>query len=145
MFRDFENNLKHDQVLDPVVLTDSVNGGSIDMKDYRHCVFYALIGESGDTLSESVYVELELEDSDDDSTFADCADALVTNSVTGNNTGTFGKIDAAAEDDTLYMTEYKGAKRYVRPVVSLTGTHTNGIPVAIMALRSGDQSMPVTQ
>jgi hypothetical protein len=145
MLRDFESNLKHDQLVDPVVLTASADGASIDMKDYRHAAFYALVGESGDTLSGSVYLELELEHSDDDSTFADCTDAMVTNSVTGNNTGTFGKVDAAAEDDALFMAEYKGNKRYVRPVISLTGTHTNGVPVAIVALRSGDQTLPVTQ
>jgi len=145
MLRDFENNLKHDQLMDPVVLSASADGASVDMQGYRSVAFYALIGESGDTLSSSVYLELELEDSPDDSSFTDCVDAVVTNTVTGNNTGTFAKIDAAAEDDVIKVAEYKGSARYVRPVVSLTGTHTNGIPVAVMALRAGDGSLPVTQ
>lgn len=145
MLRDFENNIRHDQVVDPVVISADADGDSVDMKGYRSVAFYALVGESGDTLSGTVYVELELEDSADDSSFTDCVDAVVTNTVTGNNTGTFAKIDAAAEDDAVFMCEYKGSARYVRPVINISGTHTNGIPIGIIALRSGDGSLPVTQ
>lgn len=142
--RDFENNLKHDLVVVPVVVTADANGASVDMQEYRHLAFYAIVGDSGDTLSGSVYIELELEDSADDSTFADCADALVTNTVTGNNTGTFKKIDDPGEDQIIAMCEYKGSARYVRPVINVTGTHTNGTPITIMALRSGLRQVPVS-
>ena len=145
MLRDIEANLRHDQVVDPVVLTADADGASVDMKDYSHVAFYALVGESGDTLSGSVLVDLEVEESDDDSTFTDVADADITNAVTGTTTGTFGRIDAAAEDDAVYMTQYKGNARYVRPVVNLTGTHTNGIPIGIVAFRFGAETVAVTQ
>ena len=143
MFRDFENNLKHDLVF-VTQMADDLDGSSVDMKDYRHLAFYACFGDSGDTLASGLYIELEVEDSPDDSSFTDCADALITNSVTGNNTGTFALINAPAEDQCIKMCEYKGAARYVRPVVSITGTHTNGCPVSIMAVRSGYQQKPVT-
>lgn len=143
--RDIEKNVRHDQVVDPVVFTADADGASIDMKDYSHCAFYALVGESGDTLSGSVYVELEVEESADDSSFTDVADADLTNYVAGNNDGTFAKVDAAAEDDAVYMTQYRGAARYVRPVVNITGTHSNGIPIGILALRFGAERAPVTQ
>lgn len=137
MLRDFEGNIEHTQVVDPVVVKADVDGAGIDMQNFRHAAFYAMVGESGDTLSGSVYVELELEESDDNSTFSDCADADITNAVDGNNDGTFAKIDAAAEDDAVYMTQYTGSKRYVRPVINVTGTHTNGIPIGILAVQSG--------
>lgn len=143
--RDIEGQVRHDQVIDPVVLTADADGASVDMQQYEHVAFYALVGESGDTLSGTVYLELELEESADDSTFTDVADADMTNTVTGNNDGTFAKIDAAAEDDAVYMTQYKGSKRYVRPVVNISGTHSNGIPVGILAERFGAESLPVTQ
>lgn len=139
----FENNLKHDLVVETQTATADIDGDSVDMAEYKHLAFYACIGESGDTLSGTVYIELEVEDSADDSTFADCTDAKVTNSVTGNNTGTFAKIDAAAEDQTIYMCEYKGAERYVRPVVNVSGTHSSGTPVAVMAVRSGHRALPI--
>lgn len=145
MFHTIEENVRHDQVMDPVVLTADADGASVDMQQYNHVAFYALVGESGDTLSESVYLELEIEDSADDSSFSDAADADVSNTVSGNNTGTFAKIDAAAEDDAVYMTQYSGTARYVRPVANISGTHTNGIPVGIMAMRWGARSVAVTQ
>jgi len=141
--RDFENNIKHDAVL-IAQTADDLDGDSVDMKDYKYLAFYANVGNSGDTLSGSVYIELEVEDSPDDSSFTDCADAKITNAVTGNNTGTFAVINAPAEDSTIYMCEYKGSARYVRPVVSITGTHTNGCPISITAMRSGLRNLPVS-
>lgn len=143
--RDIESNVRHDQVIDPVVITADANGASVDMKDYSHCAFYALIGESGDTLSGSVYIELEVEESADNSTFTDVADADLTNYVAGTNDGCFGLIDAAAEDDAVYMTQYRGNARYVRPVINVTGTHTNGTPIGILAVRFGAERLPVSQ
>jgi len=146
MFKDFEGNMKVDQVVDPFVAgtAGDTDGASVDIKDYAGVTFIANVGESGDSLSGSVYIELEVEDSADNSTFADCADALITNAVTGNNTGTFAKIDAAAEDDAAYMTTYKGPKQYVRPVISTVGTHSNGTPISITAVRFGCQYKPVS-
>jgi len=144
MIRDFESNFKYDQVVDPVVVTADADGSSVDLLGYSGVTFLAAVGESGDTLSTSVYIELEVEDSADDSTFADCADALVTNSVTGNNTGTFAVINAAAEDDAVYATTYKGPKRYVRPVINVSGTHSNGTPIGIIAIRFGAATKAVS-
>lgn len=143
MIRDFENRFKVDQVVDPVVVSADADGASVDLLGYRHVAFLALVGESGDTLSGSVYLELEVEESSDDSSFTDVADADLQTYVAGNNDGCFGVIDAAAEDDAVYKTTYKGSKRYVRPVMNITGTHTNGIPVGIVAIRFGKSELPV--
>lgn len=142
--RDFENNLKHTQVLDPAAVTADVNCASVDLLGYGSCAFYVLVGESGDTLSESVKIELEIEDSDDNSTFADAADTDITNTVSGTNDGCFAVIDAAAEDDAVYMTEYRGSSRYARVVVNVTGTHSNGTPIGVLAVRGQPQTMPVS-
>lgn len=133
--RDLYNHLQVTQVLDPATLTADANSASVDTRGFDSLMFAAAVGESGDTLSGSVYLELEVEESDDNSTWTDVADADLHNSVSGNNTGTFGVIDAAAEDDAVYVTGYKGNKRYVRVVANLTGTHTNGIPVGVVAVQ----------
>jgi hypothetical protein len=143
--KDFYTNVVHDQVVDPAVITSDTDGASVDLLGYDRVVFYALVGESGDSLSGALYTELEVEESADDSSFTDVADADLTVYVAGNNDGTFAKIDAAAEDDAVYMTEYRGSKRYVRPVINITGTHTNGTPIGIVALRIGAQYKAVTQ
>jgi hypothetical protein len=143
--RDIEANVRHDQVVDPAALTADADSASVDMKDYDHVAFYALVGATGDTLDASNDINLEVEESADDSTFTDVANADITNAVTGANTGTFAHIDAAAEDDAVYMTQYKGTARYVRVVLNVTGTHTNGTPIGVLAVRFGAERVPVTQ
>lgn len=133
---DHASNLKKIQVLDPVTLTADVDCTGVDMQAYEDVSFYVLVGESGDTLSGSVMIELEVEESADDSTYTDCADADLSSSVTGTNTGTFAVIDAAAEDDAVFQVQYYGDKRYVRVVVNVTGTHSNGTPIGAISLQT---------
>ena len=139
---DFLNNMQVDQILNPAFVTVDTNVTSVDLLGYEGVTFLALIGASGDTLSGSVFIELEVEHSDDDTTFADAADADIRDAVAGTNTGTFAKVDALTEDDALYKAQYVGSKRYVRPVINLTGTHTNGTPIGIVAVRHGKQYVP---
>jgi len=138
--RDFENNIAATQVLDPAVITTDTNCASVDTQNYESVAFYAMVGASGDTLGVGLLIELKLEVSSDDSTFAAPNAGEITHEV---SKGIFAVIDGAADDDTLYMTEYRGSKRYVRPVIDMTGTHTNGTPIAILAMRSGKNVNPV--
>lgn len=54
-------------------------------------------------------------------------------------------IDAAAEDPTNLVREYRGTKRYVRIVWTATGTHTNGTPIAGFVILGRPDYIPVTQ
>ena len=121
----------------PVIITADANCTSVDLAEFNQVTFIASVGASGDTLSGSVYLELEVEESDNDSDWTDCVDADITNAVTGTTTGTFALINATDEDETVHMTTYKGNKRYVRVVANVTGTHTNGIEVGVVSLKSG--------
>lgn len=141
---DFERNNSPSQLIDPVVLTADADGESLDLLGYDGAVLMFLIGESGDTLSGSVYLEAEVEESDNDSDWTDVDDGDLTNTVSGTNDGCVAFIDAPAEDDVLVMTEYTGSSRYIRPVVNVTGTHTNGIPVAAMGIRRLPKYPPVS-
>lgn len=134
---DPKNNYTTQQIIDPVVATGDVTSEAIDLAEHVGVTVYGLVGESGDTLSGSVKIELEVQHSDDNSTYAACADADLSDSVTGTNTGTFAVIDAADEDDAVYSTKYIGNKRYVKVVANLTGTHTNGTPIGGLALKGG--------
>lgn len=139
---DLENQTTVSQIVDPVVVTADALSSAIDMAGFRDVTVAAAIGESGDTLSGSVYIELEMQESDDDSTYTACADADITNAVTGTNTGTFALIDAAAEDDAVYLSQYLGSKQYVKVNVNVTGTHTNGTPIGVLAVQSGENYLP---
>lgn len=129
--------------LHPLVRTADANGATIDLKGYNSNLIIAHFGASGDTLSGSVYALIEIEESDDNSTWTDVADEHLTNTVTGLNTGTIAKVDDAAEDDALYIASYIGHKRYIRPVLNLVGTHTNGIAAAASVVRGAAQYNPV--
>jgi hypothetical protein len=140
--RDYAD-LKKVKALSAAVLTADATGASIDAFGYETVAITANVGASGDTLSGSVYVELEIEHSDDNSSWADAANTDIRTAVTGTNTGTFAKIDDPAEDDAIYSVQYIGGKRYVRIVANLTGTHTNGIPIGAVAVLSGARELPV--
>ena len=142
--RDFENDLKHDSVIDPKVLTADANSASVDMAEYRDVAFYVTVGAAGDTFSASVKTEIEVQESADNSSFTACADADITNAVSATHTGTCAVIDADGECATLYVTQYRGAARYVRVVINVTGTHSNGTPYSAVALRSGLRNLPVS-
>lgn len=130
------------QTFDPAVVTADQNTTAVDTAGYGDLLAMVNVGESGDTLSGTVYILLELEHSDDNVTFTDCADADLTNYVTGLNTGTFARIDAAAEDDLAYFVGYKGNKQYVRVVINMVGTHSTGTPIAVTMVRGLADLMP---
>lgn len=136
--RDLHNNLKVSQLVDPATLTSDTDSASVDMQGYDSCEMAVAVGESGDTLSGSVYWQLILEESDDDATFTTvaAADMLVKgNAITSPSGGVFALIDDAAEDDAVYKVGYIGGKRYVRVNVKPTGTHTNGTPIGVLGVQ----------
>ena len=127
-----------------VVITADANGASVDLRGYDGCAFVALLGIEGDTLSGSVKLDLEMEDSADDSTFANCAVADVLDKAGAVSTGAalWGTIDANAEIPNHFIGIYIGTARYVRPVVNVTGSHSNGTPIAILAIRFRPDTTP---
>ena len=120
----------------PAVITSDSDGASCDLINHGSCLIAYSVGNSGDTLSSTVYIELEVQTSSDGSTWVAAPDADVTATVTGTNTGTVAKIDAPAEDSKLFTAAYTGGERYVRGSLNLTGTHTNGCAVSLAYTRS---------
>lgn len=141
--REHWSGFEYNQSIDPVTLTADANGTGVDTRGFDSTTIVVLVGESGDTLSGSVYIEVEVEDSPDDSAWTDCDNADLTSYVTGTNTGTIAKIDAAAEDDVVVHAGYIGDKRYVRPVINVTGTHTNGTPIGAAVVNGHPHNYPV--
>lgn len=99
-----------------------------------------LVGASGDTLSGSVFAELEVQETDDDPggspTWTPVPNLELTNYIDGATAvGTIAKIDAAGKTGQTYKVGYVGHKRYIRGQIRLTGTHTSGIFIAANALQ----------
>jgi len=127
-------------------LTADTDGTSVDLKGFSGVMFVASVATSGDaaSLSTTNMIELEVEESTDDSTFTDVADADLVGYVDGTNNGTWAVIDGAADDNTCYEVQYIGDQRYVRPVVNFSGQHTNGTTISIAAMKFGPTYAPQT-
>lgn len=132
------SNNKISQLIDPATLTADTNSASVDMQGYKQCLLIVNCGESGDTLAADLAWEFEVEESADDSTFTDVADADLVNYVAGTNDGCFALVNAAAEDDTVYATCYRGTARYVRVVANAIGSVSSGMPISVTAIQEAE-------
>lgn len=138
--RDLHSNIKTVQLFAPVVVTTDQNSSGLDTKGFDSAELVVLVGVTGDTLSGSVKIDLVLQDSDDDSDYADVTEASYV--LVGSDSdvsapdanGIFRTIDDAAEDATQYRIGYRGPKRYVRAQIDVTGTHTNGTEFAVLGI-----------
>ncbi len=85
MSRDLCSHLKVTQTLAPAVYDADKNAVAVDLKGFSACL---LLVTAGTTLSKTVKIELEVEETDD----------------TDNGTWT----DVADDDNAVYVTQYRG-------------------------------------
>ena len=135
--RDLYHNVLVSQHLNPVNATTTKTSTTIDLKGYNSLTVVISAGISADTLNGSVYWTAKLQHSDDDSSYAD----VTTSDL--NNASATAVLDSMSKDETLYTFGYVGAKRYVQAVVTATGSHSSGMPLAITALRGKAAYVPV--
>ncbi|MGB1540427.1 MAG: hypothetical protein ACPG80_05655 [Rickettsiales bacterium] len=128
--RDMYHNVKVSQLLDPDTLTDSQDSAEVDMQGYDSLNVHFAMGESGDALSGSLKWTLKLQHSD--TSGSGWEDVTAAETLNGAATIT---VDAAAEDDAVYTFGYNGGKRFVQAVATATGSHSNGTPMAILAVQ----------
>lgn len=138
MTQDLVNSVKVVQSIVPIMGNNTTEGTglTVDTKGYESAVVVVQIGVSGDTLSGSVKILASMEESNDDSAWSAVAAADLIAS-------TFALVDDAAEDAVIQEAGYRGAKRYIRPLLTFTGTHTVGTPISAMAVLGHARHMPV--
>lgn len=95
------------QVLAPARKTASENGTGIDMQQYVGDVKVILSSSAGGGTSPTL--DVKLQDSDDNSTFADISGA------------TFTQVTATASTQAITL-NIDAAKRYIRAVTTIGGT-----------------------
>lgn len=137
--RDLSNNISPAVSLAAAVRTAAGNGTGVDLQGYESATVLVDVGAEGDTLSGSVYFEISLEESDDDSTYTDVAQAGIIDGTIAAG-GIFLKLDGTAggNPDTaggIFRVGYVGNSRYIRVVIAKTGTHSNGTPIGAMVVR----------
>ena len=139
--QDLSNNINPAVSIINAVKTAAGNGTGVDLQGYEQATVLVDVGAEGDTLSSSVYFEVSLEHSDDDSTYTDCAQADIVDGTISSG-GIFLKLDGTTGGDPdtaggIFRVGYVGGKRYLRVVLAKSGTHSNGIPLGAMIVRSG--------
>ena len=137
--KDLSNNINPAVSIINAVKTAAGNGTGVDLQGYESATVLVDVGAEGDTLSWSVYFEVSLEHSDDNSTYSDCAQADIIDGTIAAG-GIFLKLDGTTGGDPdtaggIFRIGYVGGKRYVRVVLAKTGTHSNGTPIGAMIVR----------
>lgn len=133
---DLSSSVEASLTLVPQVLSengDTTEATGVDRSGWGATRHIVVLGDSGDTLSGSLYLHLILQESD---ALASGYEAVSTdNDVVGSMvtaaSGIFGVIDAPTEDQTEFIVEYHGSKRYSRVQISQVGNHSTGIIVGV--------------
>ena len=137
--KDLSNSISPAVSLAAAVRSAAANGTGVDLQGYESATVLVDVGAEGDTLSSSVHFEISLEESDDNSTFTDVAQAGITDGTISSG-GIFLKLDGTTGGDPdtaggIFRVGYVGGKRYIRVVIAKTGTHSNGTPIGAMVIR----------
>lgn len=139
--KDLSNSISPAISLAPAVSGSGARTGTgVDLQGYESATVLVDVGAEGDTLSGSVHFEISLEESDDNSTFTDVAQAGIIDGTISSG-GIFLKLDGTTGGDPdttggIFRVGYVGGKRYIRVVLAKTGTHSNGTPLGAMVIRS---------
>ena len=141
--KDLSNSISTALSHKSAVTTAASNGTGVDLQGYEGATVLVTIGAEGDTLSGSVYFEIGLEHSDDNSTFTDVTQADITNGTIASGgiwlkvdgTGTAGTSGNPDSTGTVTQVGYIGGKRYIRGVIAKTGTHSTGTPIGLLVVK----------
>ena len=141
---DLKSNIKLETSLAPILKTADVNGTGIDLKGFSSAALIVNCGANGDTFSSTVKTNLQIEHSDDNATFTDVTSNTDVTGGTVDSSGTFMTIDADGEMGKTYGIGYVGGKRYIRVVIDIVGTHSNGSIYGAVVAKGTPRSAPVT-
>jgi len=108
--RDIKNNADLQQSIAPAARTATVNGSGVDLRGYDAAM---LVFHPG-TITDGTHTP-KLQESDDDSTYTDVA--------TADQDGTLADLAS----NVIQRVGYKGAKRYLRGVVTVSGATSGGV------------------
>jgi hypothetical protein len=127
--RDLAHNLGPAQSLAPAARTASANGTGVDLLGFNSAMVLIDLGAWTDGSHT-----FEVQESDDDSTYAAVADADLI--------GTEPVMDAVDEDNTIHKVGYIGNARYIRVATTVSGT-TTGAVYGASIVRGNAASKPV--
>lgn len=123
--RDIVSNISAVTSIAPAVLTATTTGGTVDLQPVNSA---AIVITTGALVGSAVFVP-KVQESDDGVTFTDVA-----------ATDLQGTFPASLAASTTYKIGYRGFKRYVRPVLTLSsGT---SLAASVIAIRGDHTKRP---
>lgn len=123
-------------------ITADQNGPGVDLLGFNGAEVIVYIAANA-SIDGSNYWSLELEESADDSTYTDVAEADMIDPIASTTTGQFGLIDSTTEDSAFFRVGYRGNLRYIRVVCNITGT-PGATKFACCILKCGPSAIPTT-
>jgi hypothetical protein len=136
--KDLYHNVLVTQASLPATRTTTLTSDSIDVQGFNSLSVLFALGQTGDTLSGSIKWTLKLTHSDVEA--SGYTDVPAADLISGAATVV---VDANSLDEAVYSFGYGGGKRYVKAVATATGTHSNGTPMAVLAMRGSPAYSPV--
>ena len=126
----------------PQDASSSINGTGIDLQGYNACTFDCSLVLS--TADGSNYIDLKIQESDDDSTYSAVAVANLVGLPVGTTSLTTGIFKSVQTTTTgaVYSIGYVGTKQYVRVISTVTGTIVGVL--GVNAILGGAANGPAT-
>lgn len=144
--RDLYHNFRAITSLEPTGRTSDASGTAVDMLGFDSCLVVIDFGDFGVNFNGSNYVEIQLEHSDDSTTWADVetADILRAETAAIANGTVYRPPNANLGNSPGVATVgYIGNKRYLRGVASYVGTHGAATSVSVVMLLGNASYRPV--
>ena len=142
--RDLKTNIGVVQSLAPAERSSDANGTGVDLQGFASATIVIDMGAEGITLSSTNKIEIELEHSDDNSTFTDVTSSADVIGATPDSNGVIATFDDVAEAPAVSTVGYIGGKRYIRAVANFSGTHGSATPLAVSVIKGHARSNPVS-
>ena len=142
---DLKNNIELVECLNAIVKAADTNAAGIDTQGFNSSMAIVNVGAPGVTFSTTHKVDIRLQDSSDNSTFADVTDNAYVTGGTVGGTGIWQTIDADGDCNAVYGIGYVGPERYYRVVLDFSGTHGTGTVFGVVGAQSNPLHAPTTE
>lgn len=123
---DGKSGIAIDESLNAIVKAADTDCTGVDSQGFSAVTHVVNVGAPGITFSTSNKVDIELEDSDDNSSFSNVTANTSVVGGTVDSNGVWQTIDADGDCNAVYAIGYTGGKRYSRVVLNFSGTHGTG-------------------
>ena len=143
--KDLINNVTVVPALTAALIQTTTNGLTVNTTEYESVLFAVEVDIAGDTLAASTkFFEFSIQESADGSTnWAQTAAQNVQYAPTGAaSTGSFAILNASNAAAVVLVGGYLGTTRYVRMVITVTGTMTNGTTMGAVAVLGNARHKP---